>query len=201
VFWPGSHPSCNGVYDLLEVGDDVVYGARSTLLTMSIDRCVKNIMCAGANVSGNCIVMPGSVISKSAVLGSNSICPEGKLLPCGSVWFGSTGAEIQCLEPGDGNDSLQQYISLLDDSVWFGSTGAENQCLEPGDGKDSLQQYISLLDDNVMDHPNVDRDNVPEQMKNKTPLTSNSKSSSLDKASGRMIACELIDRSSTNERR
>jgi hypothetical protein len=118
LFWPGSHPSCNGVYDLLEVGDDVVFGARSTLLTMSIDRCVKIIMCTGANVSDNCIVMPGSVISKNVVLGSNSICPEGKLLLSGSVWFGSTGAESS-LEPGDGNDSLQQYISLLDESVWF----------------------------------------------------------------------------------
>jgi acetyltransferase-like isoleucine patch superfamily enzyme len=93
VFWPGSHPSYNRVYDLLEVGNDVVFGAHSTLLTMSIGRCVKIIMCAGANVSDNCIVMPGSVISKNAVLGSYSICPEGKLLLNGSVWFGSTGAE------------------------------------------------------------------------------------------------------------
>ncbi|KAL3907604.1 MAG: hypothetical protein SGARI_003458 [Bacillariaceae sp.] len=59
--------------------------------------------------------MPGTVISKNAVLGSNSISPEGKFLPSGSVYFGSTGAESQCLEPGDGSDSLEQYQRLMDD--------------------------------------------------------------------------------------
>jgi acetyltransferase-like isoleucine patch superfamily enzyme/acyl carrier protein len=120
VFWPGNQPTCNGVYDLLRVGDDVVFGSRSTLLTMSIDRCDKIILCAGANVSDNCIVMPGSVVSKNAVLGSNSICPEGKFLPSGSVWFGSSGAESQCLEPGDGSDSLQHYLRISDENVTDG---------------------------------------------------------------------------------
>lgn len=113
VFWPGNQPTCNGMFDLLEVGDDVVFGSRSALLTASIDRCDKVILCAGANVSDNCLVMPGSVISKNAVLGSNSICPEGKFLAAGSVWFGATGAESQCLEPGDGSDAMQ--YQRLDD--------------------------------------------------------------------------------------
>lgn len=116
VFWPGNQPNCNGMYDLLEVGDDVVFGSRSILLARSVDRCDKIILCAGANVSDNCIVMPGSVISKNAVLGSNSICPEGKFLPAGSVWFGATGAESQCLEPGDGGDAAQQYYRFLDEN-------------------------------------------------------------------------------------
>jgi acetyltransferase-like isoleucine patch superfamily enzyme len=116
VFWPGNHPVCNGLYDLLEIGDDVVFGSRSSLLTTSIDRCDKIILCAGANISDNCIVMPGSVVSKNAVLGSNSICSEGMFLPSGSVWFGCNGAESQCLEPGDGSDSLKQYHRLMDNS-------------------------------------------------------------------------------------
>jgi len=114
VFWPGNQPACNGLYDLLEIGDDVVFGSRSTLLCASVDRCDKIILCAGANVSDNCIVLPGSVISKNSVLGSNSICSEGSFLPSGSVWFGSTGGQSQCLEQGDGNDSLEQYQRLGD---------------------------------------------------------------------------------------
>lgn len=116
VFWPGKQPSCNGLYDLLEIGDDVVFGSRSALIFTSVDRLDKIIVCAGGNVSDNCIVMPGSVISKNAVLGSNSICSEGMFLPSGSVWFGSTGGESQCLEAGDGSDSLQQYQRFMDDS-------------------------------------------------------------------------------------
>jgi len=114
VFWPGNQPVCNGLYDLLEIGDDVVFGSRSTFVCRSVDRCSKIILCAGANVSDNCIILPGSVISKNAVLGSNSICSEGAYLPAGSVWFGNNGAESQCLDPGDSFDSLQQYQSLLD---------------------------------------------------------------------------------------
>lgn len=114
VFWPGNQPNCNGIFDLLEIGDDVVFGSRSALFTTSVDRRDKIILCAGANVSDNCIVMPGAVISKNAVLGSNSICPEGKFLAAGSVWFGTTGAESVCLEPGDGSDALQ-YQRLGDE--------------------------------------------------------------------------------------
>jgi carbonic anhydrase/acetyltransferase-like protein (isoleucine patch superfamily) len=98
------------MFDLLEIGDDVVFGSRSALLTTSVDRRDKIILCAGANVSDNCLVMPGSVISKNAVLGSNSICPEGRFLAAGSVWFGATGAESICLEPGDGSDASQYQL-------------------------------------------------------------------------------------------
>jgi carbonic anhydrase/acetyltransferase-like protein (isoleucine patch superfamily) len=113
VFWPGNQPTCNGMFDLLEIGDDVVFGSRSALLTASVDRFDKIILCAGANVSDNCLVMPGAVISRNAVLGSNSICPEGRFLASGSVWFGATGAESVCLEPGDGRDAMQ--YQRLDD--------------------------------------------------------------------------------------
>lgn len=116
VFWPGNQPICSGLYDLLEIGDDVVFGSRSSLLTASVDRCDKIVLCAGANVSDNCMVFPGTVISKNAVLGSNSIALEGSFLPSGSVWFGSVGAKSACLEPGNGSDdySLQQYKQLSD---------------------------------------------------------------------------------------
>lgn len=112
VFWPGNQPICDGLYDLLEIGDDVVFGSRSTLLFRSVDHCDKIILCAGANVSDNCIVLPGTVISKNAVLGSNSISDEGAFLPSGSVWFGNNGARSQCLDSGDGSDSLELYHRL-----------------------------------------------------------------------------------------
>lgn len=58
------------------------------------------ILCAGSNVADNCVVLPGSVIGKNAVLASNSLCPEGRYLPEGSVWLGSKGCEASCLEKG-----------------------------------------------------------------------------------------------------
>jgi acetyltransferase-like isoleucine patch superfamily enzyme len=100
VFWPGHQPVFSGEFDLLEIGDDVVFGSRSVLLCTTADSCEKIILCAGSNVSDNTVVLPGSIIGKNAVLGSNSVCPEGRYLPESSVWFGSRGGEPVMLEKG-----------------------------------------------------------------------------------------------------
>lgn len=100
VFWPGHQPVFSGEFDLLEVGDDVVFGSRSSIFFITTDGCEKVALCAGSNVADNCVVLPGSIVGKNAVLGSNSICPEGWYLPEGSVWFGSKGCEPMCLEKG-----------------------------------------------------------------------------------------------------
>ena len=99
VFWPGHQPVFSGEFDLLEIGDDVVFGSRSFIFNTTVESSEKVILCAGSNVSDNCVVLPGSVVGKSATLGSNSVCPEGWYLPEGSVWFGSNGKPV-CLEKG-----------------------------------------------------------------------------------------------------
>lgn len=100
VFWPGSQPVFTGEFDLLEIGDDVVFGSRSGIFMTTDTSCEKVVLCAGANVADNCVVLPGSVVGKNAVLGSNSVCPLGWYLPEGSVWFGSKGCEPDCLDKG-----------------------------------------------------------------------------------------------------
>ncbi|KAG7369620.1 AMP-binding enzyme [Nitzschia inconspicua] len=140
VFWPGNQPACSGLYDLLSVGDDAVFGSRSVLVFYSVDRVSEIIICAGGNVSDNCIVMPGSVISKNAVLGSNSICSEGRLLPSGSVWFGSTGAESQCLEPGDGTDPLLEYDQFQDEPENDSCDSDQDEAEQPNKKKSPLKK-------------------------------------------------------------
>ncbi len=100
VFWPGHQPIFTGEFDLLEIGDDVVFGSRSCLLSTTTDSCEKIVLCAGANVSDNTVVLPGGIIGKNAVLGSNSVCPAGRYLPEQSVWFGSRCGEPVLLEKG-----------------------------------------------------------------------------------------------------
>ncbi len=100
VFWPGHLPVFTGEFDLLEIGDDVVFGSRSGFFCCTVDSCEKVILCAGSNLSDNSFMMPGSVLGKNAVLGSNSLCPEGWYLPEGSVWFGSKGSEPVLLKRG-----------------------------------------------------------------------------------------------------
>jgi acyl-coenzyme A synthetase/AMP-(fatty) acid ligase/acetyltransferase-like isoleucine patch superfamily enzyme len=125
VFWPGHQPVFSGEFDLLEIGDDVVFGSRSLIFCRSIDSCEKVILCAGANVADNCLVLPGSIVGKNAVLGSNSLCPEGWFLPEGSVWFGSKGSEPVCLEKGPESGSGRRKNSLSIDPSKLSMKGDE----------------------------------------------------------------------------
>ncbi|CAB9519639.1 7a-methyl-1,5-dioxo-octahydro-1H-inden-4-yl [Seminavis robusta] len=100
VFWPGHLPLFTGEFDLLEIGDDVVFGSRAVIICTTADSCEKVTLCAGANVSDNTVVLPGSTIGKNAVLGSNSICPMGRYLPESSIWLGSRGGDPVMLERG-----------------------------------------------------------------------------------------------------
>jgi len=100
VFWPGTQPIFSPEFDVLEIGDDVVFGSRTSIFFATADSIEKVVLCAGSNVSDNSVVLPGSVIGKGAVLGSNSVCPAGWYLPERSVWFGSKGCEPTCLEKG-----------------------------------------------------------------------------------------------------
>jgi acyl-CoA synthetase (AMP-forming)/AMP-acid ligase II/acetyltransferase-like isoleucine patch superfamily enzyme len=105
VFWPGHLPVFTGEFDLLEIGDDVVFGSRTVIFCTTADSCEKVTLSAGANVSDNTVVLPGSTIGKNAVLGSNSVCPEGRCLPESSIWLGSRGGDPVMLERGVDMDS------------------------------------------------------------------------------------------------
>jgi acetyltransferase-like isoleucine patch superfamily enzyme len=105
VFWPGNQPVFSGEFDLLVIGDDVVFGSRSCIFFTTTDSCEKVILSAGANVADNCVVLPGSIVGKNAVLGSNSVCPPGWYLPELSLWLGAKGSEPTCLERGPESDS------------------------------------------------------------------------------------------------
>jgi len=125
VFWPGHQPIFSGTFELLEIGDDVVFGSRSVILCCSTEENKKIILCAGSNVSDNCVVLPGTIIGKNAVLGSNSICPEDRYLPEASVYFGARGCEPVCLEKGvEKSDAIMMSTKIPKERLPF--TGGED---------------------------------------------------------------------------
>jgi carbonic anhydrase/acetyltransferase-like protein (isoleucine patch superfamily) len=115
VFWPGHLPIFTGEFDLLEIGDDVVFGSRTAILCTTVDSCDKVIFCAGSNFSDNSLALPGSIIGKNVVLGSNSICPEGWYLPEGSVWVGNEKCEPVMLERG--SEEVGMKLPILSSTV------------------------------------------------------------------------------------
>jgi len=111
VFWPGHLPLFSGEFDLLEIGDDVVFGSRSAIFCTTVDSCEKVVLCAGSNLSDNSIVLPGGVLGKNSVLGSNSICPAGWYLPEGSTWVGGRACQPVLLEKGVEPDFVVPKLS------------------------------------------------------------------------------------------
>ncbi|KAL3925093.1 MAG: hypothetical protein SGILL_000632 [Bacillariaceae sp.] len=111
VFWPGHQFVFSGEFDLLEIGDDVVFGSRSAVLCSTTRSCEKVVFCAGSNVSDNTIVLPGGIIGKNAVLASNTVCPPGRYLPEASIYLGSRGGEPIVLEPGTERDAKEVMLS------------------------------------------------------------------------------------------
>jgi acyl-CoA synthetase (AMP-forming)/AMP-acid ligase II/acetyltransferase-like isoleucine patch superfamily enzyme len=107
VFWPGHQFVFSGEFDLLEIGDDVVFGSRSVVLCSTTESSEKVIFCAGSNISDNTIVLPGGIIGKNAVLASNTVCPPGRYMPEASIYLGSRGGEPIVLEPGTERDAKE----------------------------------------------------------------------------------------------
>lgn len=111
VFWPGHQFVFSGEFDLLEIGDDVVFGSRSVVLCSTLESSEKVIFCAGSNISDNTIVLPGGIIGKNAVLASNTVCPPNRYLPEASIYLGSRGGEPIVLEPGTERDAKETMWS------------------------------------------------------------------------------------------
>jgi acetyltransferase-like isoleucine patch superfamily enzyme len=132
VFWPGTHIEFDGLYDLLEIGDDAVFGSRTTIMSATSSRLEKVRLCAGANVADNCVVLPGATIGKNAVLGAYGLCPADWYLPESSVWFGSRAGEPVVLEKGVGDQPI-------DSTDTFNSSNSVEKHEKPffGDGDES----------------------------------------------------------------
>lgn len=90
IYWPGSGHVVTE-YDLFECGDDVTFGSRSTYLMTSEHGSQPIRIESGANVADRCVLAPGVVVSRNAVLGSGTFAPEGFVAPAGSTWIGQDG--------------------------------------------------------------------------------------------------------------
>ncbi|BDA51313.1 probable peroxisomal-coenzyme A synthetase at N-terminal half [Coccomyxa sp. Obi] len=100
VWWPGSGLDMVE-YDLLEIGDDVVFGSRSAVITTDTEESQRVVIGNGAMVADRCVLLPGTRVGRNAVLGSGTLAPKGFDAPGGSVWLGSSGGEATLWQAGD----------------------------------------------------------------------------------------------------
>lgn len=100
VYWPGSGFEVVD-YDLLEIGDDVVFGSRSVIMTRSSERAAKVVIGDGAMLADRCVVLPGATLARGSVLGTGGLARENFHYPMGSVWVGSARGNAVSVLPED----------------------------------------------------------------------------------------------------
>ena len=101
VFWPGSGVLVgDGMYDLLEVGDDVVWGSRSLVFPADGQGALPVRIGAGGNVSDRCVLYAGATLCEDACLGSGAVAGRKSVFGVGSIWVGSRNGAAVMLDPG-----------------------------------------------------------------------------------------------------
>eukprot|EP00595_Chromulina_sp_UTEXLB2642_P002762 CAMPEP_0196768056 /NCGR_PEP_ID=MMETSP1095-20130614/42291_1 /TAXON_ID=96789 ORGANISM="Chromulina nebulosa, Strain UTEXLB2642" /NCGR_SAMPLE_ID=MMETSP1095 /ASSEMBLY_ACC=CAM_ASM_000446 /LENGTH=187 /DNA_ID=CAMNT_0042137103 /DNA_START=2925 /DNA_END=3485 /DNA_ORIENTATION=- len=100
VYWPGSGLDIVE-YDLLEIGDDVVFGSRSVVLTSTARTSNYVTLESGCMIADRCVLLPGTIIRRGAVLGSGSLASENFEALIGSVWVGSREGKPVNVAPED----------------------------------------------------------------------------------------------------
>ena len=130
IFWPGS-----GIdvveHDLIEIGDDCVFGSRSMVMcgTASVNKRVT--LMPGANVADRCCLLPGVTLGTNGCLGSGSLAPEDATFGSACVTVGSTGNGTMVLDEGVCPEVLSVCVYVVL-SLCIASPSDRPSCLSPG---------------------------------------------------------------------
>ncbi|KAJ6481523.1 acetyl-CoA synthetase-like protein, partial [Mycena vitilis] len=87
VYWPGSGIFCLDP-ELLEIGDDVVFGSRSEVFTTDRLGTAKVTVGNGAMIADRVVLLPGAKIGKMTVMGSGALALRDTEYQDGSTWLG-----------------------------------------------------------------------------------------------------------------
>ena len=96
VYWPGTGPSWQDP-DLIDIGDDVVFGSRSHLVTS--DGSGSDYVKIGddAMVADRVVLLPGVELGTKTVMGSGALTKRNAHYAAASTWVGSKKNEAICL--------------------------------------------------------------------------------------------------------
>ncbi|KAI8609893.1 hypothetical protein BC830DRAFT_795380 [Chytriomyces sp. MP71] len=100
VYWPGT-PMNFYEFDLLEIGDDVVFGSRSKFMFSDAIESRHIKIEDGAMIADRCVVLPGVTVGKSCMIGSGSLLCKNGYYPPGSTWIGSKNGDAVLWDEGN----------------------------------------------------------------------------------------------------
>ena len=96
VYWPGTGPSIQD-FPLIEIGDDVVFGSRSHLVTSDGTSSEPVRIESGTMIADRVVVLPGVTIGRKAVMGSGALTKRGQHYAAETTWVGSSKGNAICL--------------------------------------------------------------------------------------------------------
>jgi acyl-CoA synthetase (AMP-forming)/AMP-acid ligase II/acetyltransferase-like isoleucine patch superfamily enzyme/acyl carrier protein len=88
VYWPGNGPSIQN-FDLLEVGDDVVFGSWANIITSDGVGSDYVRIGDGSMVADRVVMLPGNELGQQAVLGSGTLTLRNDKYAPDTTWIGS----------------------------------------------------------------------------------------------------------------
>ena len=105
VYWPGTGPSIQD-YHLLDIGDDVVFGSRSHLVTSDGSGSDYIQINDGAMIADRVVLLPGTKIGQQTVMGSGALTKRNAQYAPNTTWVGSKAGECVCVTAATEKDTL-----------------------------------------------------------------------------------------------
>ncbi|KAF9068413.1 AMP-dependent synthetase and ligase [Rhodocollybia butyracea] len=105
VYWPGSGFYCLDP-ELLEIGDDVVFGSRSEIYTTDRLGSEKIRIGNGAMIADRVVLLPGVSVGSLAVMGSGALLKRNTSYEDGSTWMGNDCGEAVCFNKGSPSSAV-----------------------------------------------------------------------------------------------
>lgn len=99
VYWPGTFPSIED-FDLIDIGDDVVFGAQADIVTTDSTGGSRVKIGRGAMIADRVMLSPGVTIGDRAVIGSGAFIKRGQVCGPDTIWIGNRKGSPVCLSKG-----------------------------------------------------------------------------------------------------
>ncbi|EFE44203.1 hypothetical protein TRV_01030 [Trichophyton verrucosum HKI 0517] len=115
VYWPGTGIAMVQDYDLLEIGNDVVFGSRSTFVTSDGIGRDRIVIGDGAFVGDHVVALPGATVGKRTTIGSGALLRRNGSYPDNTTWTGSKhGDAIQFPQNNSPRNQSQESLDKMD---------------------------------------------------------------------------------------
>ncbi|KAL9570946.1 hypothetical protein ACKAV7_005283 [Fusarium commune] len=109
VYWPGTGPSI-GDYHLIDVGNDVVFGSRSHLVTSDGIGSEKVTIQDRAMIADRVCLLPGVTVGERTTMGSGAVTKRNGNYVSDGTYVGSKAGDAVCLSTGRDTKVSRSHI-------------------------------------------------------------------------------------------